>query len=411
MHSLTNTVNPVRASYGYRSRSFPFLLLLGLYYPTAAGGSYTLLSVASFLICLGLLATLIFTSPAKNDVRVMILLLSIVPLLFVFTATSPLPTLKLGASVGYGVLSVLLLTSVRDIKVQRWHHRLWIIVNVINLAAGIGILMGIGAIDGLIIKYYSFSYQEMVPNMMIFHKPVVTFGTHSVAGFFWYLFFWINLEGYRLARKRSLMVLSICYLLLTLSLLSVTGLVLFCLGSIQLLGVTWMTARHRFLLATAGVVLVVTTLFWGVKINWKDIFESAMQILKNPEGGLMARYLPGGTMYPNLEYLNVHPFLPVGFSYKADLLVGDSGIVEYLMRGSLPLLLLIYGGLYYFLRRNLWSKAQAYFLFFAFLFFEIGITTLIYIRTLLLLPAFVIYLNSFQQEQKEQPKSASWMAR
>lgn len=375
-------------------------LLLGLYYPTVAGGSFTALSLAVFLICLALLATLIFSGSARKNISAAILLLSIVPLLFVFTALSPLPELRLGASVGYGALSVFLLTDVRDISLQRWHHRLWTAVNIANLVAGIGILLGTQIVDDFIVANYSYSYDGMVRNMMTFHKPVVMFGTHSIAAFFWYLFFWINLEGYRLTRRRMLMFLAICNLLLSLSLLSVTGVILFCIGIVQLMIVAWMAVKNKFVVAAAACVLLGSLFTWGVQVNWRDLYDGGKKILQNPEGGLMARYLPGGTMYPDLEYLSAHPFWPVGFSYKTDLLVGDSGIIEYVTRGSVVLLFLIYGGLYFFLRRNLILRSHAWFLFCVLILFETGITALTYFRTLFLLPTFIVYLNSFQRQQE-----------
>jgi len=60
----------------------------------------------------------------------------------------------------------------------------------------------------------------------------------------------------------------------------------------------------------------------------------------------------------------------------------------------------MYGGLYYFLHRNLVSRAQANVLFIAIVIFETGMTTLVYTRTLFLLPAFVVYLNNLTADKK-----------
>jgi hypothetical protein len=64
-------------------------------------------------------------------------------------------------------------------------------------------------------------------------------------------------------------------------------------------------------------------------------------------------------------------------------------------------LLLIYGGLFYFLRRNLILRFHAYFLFAAIVLFELGITTLITLRALFLIPVFSVYLNSLAAPQAQ----------
>src|SRR5260370_14093568 len=101
-------------------------------------------------------------------------------------------------------------------------------------------------------------------------------------------------------------------------------------------------------------------------------------------------------------YLFDHSFSPIGLARSASGLdvsspthffVGDSGPVEYLLRGSVPLLFLIYLGLYGFLRRNLVSRAHSTILFFVILAFETGFSALDSSRTFFLLPFFVVYLN------------------
>jgi hypothetical protein len=106
-------------------------------------------------------------------------------------------------------------------------------------------------------------------------------------------------------------------------------------------------------------------------------------------------------MYYDVEYLRNHPFSPVGASFREGFVFGDDGPVEYLLRGSVPFLLLIYGGLFYFLRRNVILRSHAYFLFAAILLFELGITTLTSLRGLYLIPVFSVYLNSLTASQAQ----------
>lgn len=374
------------------------LLMVGMYCPTDASGRITALSAASDLVCLFLLAQLIWGRNNEFISPVSIILLSITPLLLVFSGTSGLPTLKLGALAGYGLLSLLCLVDVRDIPVSRWLDRIWQIINVVNIGGGIAILAGFRPVDDFIIRFYSFGYEDLLPNMLLWRRPVLTFASHSIAGFFWYLFFWINLQAYKARREKIFIVFSIFYLFFTYSMLSVTGLLLGFIATVQLGIFAWSRTRRKLAVSVVLISLFLISMnFWPSKSTWPDAVDIGKRILQDPQNGFLGRFLPDGTMYEDVQYIKDHPLSPVGASYKAGMMFGDSGPVEYVLRGSLPLLLLVYGGFYYFLRRNLVSRRHAYFLFAATLAFELGISALTYFRTFCLLPVFVVYLNHLQR--------------
>src|SRR5713101_1128072 len=201
------------------------LLVFGLYFPTTASQHLSIFSVSGYLICFVLLATLALRKRGHSSFPVCIVLLSITPLLLVFTFTSQLSTLRLGALLGYGVLSLLLISNLRDIGLPQWFEHMWVAVNIVNIFAGFAIVVGIQPINDFIIARYSVAYDELLPNMLALHKPVLTFGSHSTAAFFLYLFFWINLQRYKLGGQKLSLMFSVCYLFLTACLLSVSALV------------------------------------------------------------------------------------------------------------------------------------------------------------------------------------------
>ncbi len=345
-------------------------LLLVLYFQTTASTHHTVFSISAYLICLALLSVLIFRRHGRPSPPACIVLLSITPLLLVFTFTSGLSTLTLGALLGYGVLSVLFITNLRDIGLPHWFDWLWVAVNIVNILAGFAIVAGIKPINDFIVAYYSTAYEELLPNMLALHKPVLTFGSHSIAAFFLYLFFWINLQAYKLKGRKLFIVFSVCYLFLTSCLLSTSALVFTTVGLFQLAALVWSSVRHKAVWATAALIVMLSTAaFWVPAINWGASVEVVKEIIQNPDNGLSGRLLPGGTMHYDLQYLQQHPFSPVGTSFREGLMFGDNGPVEYMLRGSVPFLLLIYGGLFYFLRRNLILRPHAYFLFAAILLF------------------------------------------
>src|SRR5260370_31107303 len=107
------------------SRTIGLLLVLGLYFPTAVSVHHTVFSISAYLICLALFSMLLFRRHGHPSAPVCIVLLSITPLLLAFTFTSGLSTLTLGALLGYGALSVLFITNLRDICLPPWSDCLW----------------------------------------------------------------------------------------------------------------------------------------------------------------------------------------------------------------------------------------------------------------------------------------------
>ena len=385
---------------GAASAVFILLLLAGMYFPSVASERFSAFSLSAFVIVAALLLLLVFRKHGHPTFLRCLAILSITPLLLLFTVTSGLATLKLGALFQYAVLSVMLIATFRDVILPSWFGLLWSLVNIINLFGGFAIVAGSQPVNDFVVAHYSTAYDELVANMVTWHKPVLTFGTHSLAAFFLYLFFWLNLQGYKRRGQKSLLIFAVCYLFLTACLLSVSAVVFAAVGFCQLAFHFWSSTRYKFVSALAVLCLVVTVgALWGTAVDWRNSVDVVKGILQDPGAGLAGRISPGGTMYESLEYLKSHPFSPVGASIREGLVFGDDGPLEYALRGSIPLLLLVYGGLFYFLRRNLLRKADAYFLFTAIVIFESGYTTLINIRALYLIPVFCAYLNSLATDQ------------
>ena len=76
---------------------------------------------------------------------------------------------------------------------------------------------------------------------------------------------------------------------------------------------------------------------------------------------------------------------------------GDSGPIELLIRGSLPLLLAVYIGFWSFVRRSLVSKGMAIAVFLMYFGFEIAYSNLLYLRTVCVLPFVIVYLNGLSR--------------
>ena len=106
-------------------------------------------------------------------------------------------------------------------------------------------------------------------------------------------------------------------------------------------------------------------------------------------------------MYPGIEYVAEHPFTPLGVSKKSDLLIGDMGLLDYYLRGSVFLVAWAYAGLFFFLKRSLVDRRDLYFLFSVIIAFEVGFSSLTYFRTPYLLVFFVVYLNGLRESEAQ----------
>lgn len=209
------------------------------------------------------------------------------------------------------------------------------------MAGWFAILAGSDWIAEFLPKYYWTFDPKLVRLMLSLHKPVLTFGSHALAGLFVYLFFFANWETYRARRS------------------------------------------------TSGLVFAQRA---------------------------AVRFASGGTLRGEINYLLSHPLSPVGLKRSESafevesgehFFIGDSGPLEYLVRGSVPLLVLVYFGLYRFLRGNLAARAHLVVLFLVIIAFETGFSALGSSRTYFLLPFFVIYLNHVAAARKGQLPSGS----
>jgi hypothetical protein len=372
------------------------LLFMGLYFPSSLGGEVsTLLFWFSRFLSLILLLWLAWKHGTRPGAVAFISL----PIVIVMTAcTFSIGGFRIGWGdfAEFGLLALVLALDLRGVRPGRFAQAAFVIANVLNIACGIAIIVGNEWIAQFLPAFYSSFYPELLPAMLSLHKPVLTFGTHSLAGLFLYLFFWLNWETYRVRRSGLALFFALSELIL---LLAVTSFTSFALGALALaqIGVwLWERSRKIFVMAAACVLLIVPL---GVRSfednpeNSQVLPQLAGTLLDSGIGGPLARYGPGGALRPTIKYLVDHPLSPIGFAIPSYIYIVDSGPLEYVLRGSVPLLLLIYVGLYGFLRHNMPSRIHVLTLFLAIIMFETGFAALIYYRTAFLLPFLVIWLN------------------
>jgi hypothetical protein len=379
------------------------LLFMGLYFPSSSGGEDSNL----FFWANRFLSLILFLWLAwKHGTRpgaVTFVSLPIVIFMAVCTLSNWPFRLQWGIFAAFSLVAMLLALDLRRVRPGRFAYACFVLANVLNIACGIAILAGNEWIGHLLSNFYSEFYPELVPAMLSLHKPVLTFANHSVAGFFIYLFFWLNWETYQRDRNKLALGFALSELVLLLALASFTSLTFSVLAVIQIGVWLWNRSRKTFaatILCTLLLVLIGGRLLQD-QIGSLEELQIGVERLNNAISGPVARYGPdGNVLNTTVGYLVRHPLSPIGFAPPISADVIDSGTVEYLVRGSVPLLVLVYLGLYQFLRHNLPSRVHVLTLFLAIVMFETGFTTLIYYRTACLLSFIVIWLNQIASKPR-----------
>jgi hypothetical protein len=386
-----------------RDRRWPALLvaltfLLGLYLPTSYDGvvqrPFTYLNSATLLaICACLLLR-----PNGFGSRLAVANAVFINLaLVVGTLVSPAHDLVYGVLADYLLLSLVYCLNLRGVASPRVLRGAFILANLLNVAIGVGIVFAVPAVTTFVVDFYSNFYPALVRSAAVdLGKPILTFSTHSLAGFFLYLFFYLNLRSHR-AGGHFFFLLAACVNLALCGLLkSNTGYVFLVIGSAQLVAHGMRRGLPSLLMLTlAGGVLAL----WlsTDALAWSDLQATVSTTIGSQSNGVLGRYGTTGEQNVNLEFLARHPLTPFGFSLDPRLEIVDSGPIEYVLRGSLPLLLSMYGGLWLFLHSNVLSRREAWTLFVVFVIFEVGFANLVYFRTAFILPFVVVYMNVLQE--------------
>ncbi len=375
------------------------LLAIGLYFPTSHGEVisvplYPSLAALLFSILMllllrrrGILRPIVIVNAAAANTIVLI-----------FTLFSPFTKIAYGGYVPFFLFSILSCVSVKNINLTATTRLLFNIANGINITLATLLLMEVESVTQFFLANYAFGDEELLPNMMYQGKPVLTFGSHSLAGFFFYLLFYVTFQTFAKTGSKLNLVYALSYVFLLTRLASFTSVIFTAVALVQLmLHFQW----HKSALAgfAASVVLLAGVAFIAPRMEMFDDFsEEVSSVVHREENGLVGRYAESGALAVNFEYIADHPFHPIGLGFSDNLFYTDSGPVEYFLKGSLPLLLSVYTGAFLFFRQNLKSKKQALFVFLVFLSFELGFPNLQYIRTQCFLPFLVVYLNGLEKQ-------------
>ena len=380
--------------------------LAAVVWPTSIDGSVSrILNVVAILgtaAAIGAAAVL----PGGRGSRVAVVNAAIIMgLLGVATMFTPLTVTSPGVAIIYLGLALLLVLDLRDLRPGRAAVAAFAAIQVVIVVFGLGTLLGVDPINRMLVACYSYYRPETVHEMIADHKPVAMFVTHSLAGFIIYLLGVAALVGAR--RGAGWWALAGVYLLLLAGLRSTTGNILFGLAAAQAawLGCRQFPALRKPVMVAAA--LGVSALFVWLILSWPAGADRVRALFMGDRiHGFLVRFGPDGLMQENIEYLRLHPLMPIGFGFSDQLYLGDCGILVTLLRGGLPAVLCVYGGLFAFFKRNVRGATVAVWLWAITTAFEVGFQPLQSFRFVGILPLYVVCLNALLARRDVGPHRA-----
>ena len=372
------------------------LALFGFYLPSSIGGviSKPLTMVALVGMC-GFLIALLAGRHSVGRPSAVVHGLGMVGVLIFATLMSPFNQISPGVIVLYVGIALLFCLNLRDLRSPRLVVPAFAAISILSMAAGLLIALDSPWIDNLLKTHYQAFRPDLLESMLDRDKPILTFATHSMAAFMIYLLFFMTLRTYAIRGGRIWLAAMAVYMVLLLALTATTAYFMLGLAVVQLgLLITRRHPRVIFPLAATTMLLTLIVVVWSGVEARAVTDELTLRLIGDREHGFIARYATKGLLATNFRFLAQHPIEPIGFGYSTALYLGDSGVVVTLLRGSLPLLFLTYGGLFVFLRQNLTSQRTALWLWLVTIAFEVGFTPLQYFRFVAFLPFAVVYLNT-----------------
>jgi hypothetical protein len=379
------------------------LCCLGLLAPSSVGGAPS--SQLSALVILGMLAfcVLFIVISGRLSSRWGVLLGTV-------TATTPwlITWIRMDERVPYGLGAEFLLLGLvfclpTTMVPSHWIRRIVLLVVEVWLATcAVGVMAGVPAVGRLLVDAFGQYYESLVPNMIALHRPVGPFATHSVAAFAYYLLLFVHLRAFE--RRESLVDLSWAsfWLIVIGALSSSTTAAMLLLGGLDFV---WTVIRaRRPSTRRIGVAVVVACAGWLLRDAWLQrmpLVELVARVIGNENNGLLSRYnINTGVASGSMAYLRLHPFAPIGLAdvagsggSLAGQILGDSGPVQYLLRGGLVLLGAMYGGLWAFLRGTIRNRRVAAWVWGAMLAFELGFSALLVTRVVALVMLTAVCLR------------------
>lgn len=268
-------------------------------------------------------------------------------------------------------------------------------VSALTIVIGISLIYRFEPFEKLIRGGYDAFYGGLVDTMISEGKPVNTFGTHSIAGFYMFIFFLLNILAFLKERNYDNLFYSLVLLYFLIAVKSTTSYAYFVMGVVVLLGVIYFINKKYFYFSI-GLTLIVFLLY-GINSSLVSTLQQNL-FSKKSSNGVGIRYGENGTITVQIERILKAPFKGLGYISIWGTYYIDCGITHFAQRLTPIGMVLLYSNFFVLIKRHL-GTIFGIMVFLLFMSFEVGFSNLLYFRTLYMLPFILAFLRSLDLEK------------
>lgn len=269
------------------------------------------------------------------------------------------------------------------------------ILTIVLLVWGWGLVFQIGPIVSFTSSLYSQLNENMFTNMVTLRgKPVMSFGTHSMSAFFVMLVFFFHCVEVKEGKGSAINYVYMALLFsLVIPMRSNTAIL-----TMAVMAVLFLWTNNTHLTRIIAVVAVGAGIFYA--LTQGELYEFVYSITRgtNSEAhGIAGRYLSG--IFTNNIQIALN-YIGVGFlrSDSGTFRMNDSGIVYLFTQGNIVAVILSYGLMFQFMKRNISKYSILTFgLFFIWEF--ISASTFISVKMVFAHVMAMIFINGLVQKE------------
>ena len=238
--------------------------------------------------------------------------------------------------------------------------------------------------------YEACGYYQLV----LGHKPVMSFGVHTYASYFYFLLFILCYATYRIQSETLYMFYCYMYALFCLFCVSTTSIIFFLIMILVLVS----DFKRSVSVRTFALIMVV---FAGglviVYFNFSDIYARVYQNFTGGGHGFLARYSTSSVFDVNFNV--IRSSLGIGYNIipSLELSYSDSGYIVYLTMGNIPLMVAIYYNVIKFINDNV--RVFKILVMIAVLGFELGLPGTFNYRFSYFIIFVVLYLGALKSTE------------
>ena len=261
----------------------------------------------------------------------------------------------------------------------------------------IGILLKISFITDFINNYYN-QYYDLASfySVTYYHKPVMTFGVHTYASFFYFIAFILCFYTYQKTEKKIYLFYALSLCIFCLFLVSTTAIIYFiCMVMFLIFNISKKLTKNKMACLFIGFFAILVL----IVNNYSMLSERLIDNFTSGESGFISRYSGDSVFEENFKIITSS--IGIGYNIIDDLEISysDSGYIVYLTMGSVILMAFVYYRVYMFISKNVPSQYRSILLFTIFS-FEVALPATFNYRFIYTMFFVICYLNALAYSEK-----------